>query len=250
MVTDAACGAALNHEIAGPKSRHGFREVSMAEFMNEPVVTLLTQEDVREAMLHQRKECCGYKGSDIYRIKSAWLISLIEEIVATGQFPYNADIKKLAEQRLGLPAKPEAEYSQEGDVLSLLIYNAQNYRRSDKLIADGYQPFTPELLQRAHEEGRTLELFSTGLMGSSVFKLNVRKIGNELYAMRPKKRKEYIPPRGQPVRLVGPLPTYAQRVRRLELEGLTTSDAQAVADAEDQRKCPHGAQPGPCYLCR
>jgi phage baseplate assembly protein W len=36
--------------------------------------------------------------------------------------------------------------------------------------------------------------------------------------------------------------TWEQRVRALEEEGLTRSDAQAVVDAEDQRKTPGGTK--------
>lgn len=111
-------------------------------------------------------------------------------------------MKQFAESRLGLPAKTYAELSREGDTLSLLIDCAQNYRRSDELEAQGYEPFTRELLQQAYETGLALELFSSGLMGSSVIRLNVRKIDGVLYAMRPKKRKAYIPPQGQPARKV------------------------------------------------
>lgn len=174
----------------------------MAEFKNAPVATLATMDEVREAMTMPRKSCCGFTGLDIYRIKSTWLVGLIDEIAASGEFPYNATVKKLAEERLGLPPKSDAEYAHEGDVLSLLIYNAQCYRSSDRLVAHGYEPFTADVLKRAYAEKKGLEMYSSGLMGSSVIRLNVRKIGDELYAMRPKKRRMYVGVQGQPVRLV------------------------------------------------
>lgn len=174
----------------------------MSEFMNDPVVTLATQDDLREAIKQPRNACCGCTSMFIYRIKSLWLISLIDEIAASGEYPYNATVKKLAEERLGMPPKSHSEYAREGDTLSLLIYNAQGYRRSDQLINAGYVPFSREILESAYQAGQQLELFSEGLMGSSKILLNVRKIGDELYAMRPKKRKSHIPPHGQPVRLV------------------------------------------------
>ena len=55
--------------------------------------------------------------------------------------------------------------------------------------------------------------------------------------------------------------TYAQRVRKLEGEGLTTSDAQSMVDCEDQKTCNvvgcdrkgfkiHYACHGPNLYCR
>ena len=113
-------------------------------FVNKPPrLVLETMEDVRSAMQGDRKSL----GPDPYDIKSVWVISLIDEIAAEGKYPYNATIKKLAEQRLGLPPKSEAEYAKEGDVLSLMVYNAQKYRRHDKIVAAGFIPFTEALLQ-------------------------------------------------------------------------------------------------------
>ncbi len=171
-------------------------------FEREPVRVLESMEDVRAHLTDRKGHCCGLSGLDQYRIKSVWLVSLIDEIVAAGKYPYNADIKKLAEQRLGLPARPDAEYSVENDSLSTLIYNAQKFRRSDALRAEGYTPFTRDVLTTAFSEGKSIEVFSEGLMGSSVRRLNVKKIGEDLYAMVPKKRKYHVAPAGQPVRVV------------------------------------------------
>lgn len=178
----------------------------MSEFENPPIRILETMEDVRAAIAEapDRGHICGLKGLDAYRIKSVWLVSLIDEIVAGGKYPYNADVKKLAEQRLGFPPKTYAQYSQEGDALSTLVYNAQKFRRSDNFERQGYEPFTEEVLERAHRTGQAIEFYASGIMGDSIHRLNVRQIGERLYAMKPKKRKMYVPPQGQPVRLVEP----------------------------------------------
>jgi hypothetical protein len=193
-------------------------------FMKEPVLTLETMEDVRNAIADPNREViCGFKGLDIYRIKSLWLISLIDELSAAKkakpkepEIPgvtiitlggddliYNADIKRLAEKRLGFPEKPDAAYSQEQNSLSTLIYNAQNYRRSDRLIAEGYEPFTAELRQKAFETGKQIEMFGENMLGGSVTaRLKVKQVDGALYAMLPKKRNRHYAPQGQPVRLV------------------------------------------------
>jgi len=174
----------------------------MAEFKDDPVLVLDTMEQVREAMTHNRNGLCGFKGGDIYRVKSLWLISLIEEIAAK-EYPYNATVKRLAEQRLEMPPKTWAEYSRENDSLSLLIYNAQCYRRSDKLRADGFEPFTNGVIKQAYQLGKKLEVLSQGLIGSSILTLNVREIEGTLYAMKPRARNKHVAPYGQPVRMKG-----------------------------------------------
>ena len=118
----------------------------MSEFMPEPTQILETMEDVRKYIANPRK--------NDFKIKSLWLIEVIGEIANTGKFPYNADVLLLAEEKLGLPKKTYAEASKEGTPLSMLVYNAQRFRRSDKLKADGYVPCTQEFLERVGKGGR------------------------------------------------------------------------------------------------
>jgi hypothetical protein len=172
----------------------------MSEFQPEPLITLLTMEDVHKALSKSKDAPFGLRGLDRYKIKSRWLIELIDEIVSTGSYPYNATVKRLAESRLGFPPKRDSEHSNENDTLSLLIYNAQSYRRSDRLRTQGFEPFTEEVLERAFSLGRLLELESDVRQEVPPFK--VRRIGGKLYAMRPKKRKYYLRPEGQPIRLI------------------------------------------------
>jgi hypothetical protein len=143
-------------------------------------------------MEQPRKGAFGLSGLQQFSVKSIWLITLIDEIEESGRYPYNAVVKRLAEQRMGLPPKTDTEYAREGDVLSLLIYNAQCYRRSDKMKADGLFPFTEEVKRQAFEQKRTI------LCGSK--KLKVREISGVLYAMQPRMRRQYTPAMGQPVK--------------------------------------------------
>ena len=95
----------------------------MPEFMPEPCLTLETKEDVIAALADTSWKDQPYPYE--YRVKSVWLISLIEEIIATTgrYFAYNSEVKRLAEQRLGYPAQNDAYYSKENNPLSTLIYN-------------------------------------------------------------------------------------------------------------------------------
>ena len=172
-------------------------------FMPEPSRILNTMEDVREAMQHPREDL----GTNLlqYNVKSQWLIGLIDELSVSG-FVYNAQVKKLAEERLGLPARDDTYYSQEGDVLSLLIYNAQKYRNSDRLKAQGFVPFTTDVMQDAFQSKKKIQL------GSKL--LTVKKFGDKLYAMEPRRRKYGILPQGQPVALVGAEVKVARRLNQ------------------------------------
>lgn len=160
----------------------------MSEFMPEPSLTLETQADLA-AVLATMPE--AEIRSCRQRIKSVWLIGLIDEIAASGQYPYNATVNKLACERLGLPT---ADSNHEGTALSWLVYNAQNFRRSDQLIAAGFTPFTPAMLNEAYTIGAKIETVSNTL--------TPKEIDGKLYAMLPKKRKRYIPTSGQPAKIV------------------------------------------------
>jgi len=107
-----------------------------------------------------------------YLVKSNWLIALIDEIVATGKYPYNGDVQRLAEKRLGLERQ-----SDNGSPLSALVYNAQRYRRADMLVAAGYRPLTQEMVDEAFRMGWKVEV------GSVI--ANPRKIGGQIYLMKP-----------------------------------------------------------------
>ena len=83
----------------------------MSQFEPEPLITLLTMEEVHKALSESKDAPFGLVGLDRYKIKSLWLIELIDEIVSTGSYPYNATVKRLAESRLGFPPKRDAAQS-------------------------------------------------------------------------------------------------------------------------------------------
>jgi hypothetical protein len=181
----------------------------MTQFQPEPVLILESDKDVAECVT----QCVVRKGRDgvnsdyssiadffglvssrdVYRIKSTWLIALIDEIAAS-TYPYNSTVQRAAETRLGIPAQPD-----NGSLLSLLIYNAQGYRRSDKLIAAGFRPLTQRMLEDAFR--LKAQIATAGdVCGDSVY--NVRMVSGKLYAMKPRKRKWAAQISGQPARIV------------------------------------------------
>ena len=168
----------------------------MSEFKPDPVLTLETMEDVRKWLDNP----VGWSGiidgiMDKWRIKSLWIISLIDEIESSGHYPYNAEVKWLAEERLGLPSGRPARDVREGTSLSLLVYNAQCYRRSDNLKAMGFLPGDEHMLQLAYQTDCKIETCNRML-------LTVKKINDTLYAMPPRKRKWAVNITGVPVRIV------------------------------------------------
>ncbi len=161
----------------------------------DPELTLPTMETVRDACAKNLREV--WKRQDhpyLFRIKSLWIIELIAEIEASGGVTANSVIKKLAEERLGYPPKREAEYSVEGDTLSILIYNAQNFRRSDELRARGFVLGDEAILLEAFATNRKLELPSGTL-------LTVRKLNGKPRAFLPRARTTYQEIGGYPVKL-------------------------------------------------
>ncbi len=188
-------------------------------FKEEPTCVLETMEDVRRVLndeefwwIHSLR-VSGSGGR--WRVKSLWLIDLINELAAKLPPPkdptpvetapgiltttielcpgvvYNADVKKLARERLGLTALDDKGNATEGDHLSTLIYNAQGYRRHDKLVAAGFVPLTREFLQ-------TLAI-GTKLENNTGGRYVVKEVQGVRLAMKHGSRK-YMASWGSPVR--------------------------------------------------
>lgn len=118
-----------------------------------------------------------------YCVHSDWLIGLIDEIVSGNNkgFAYNVDVLHLARERLGLPKLPDAEACKEGSALSLLIYNAQGFRRDRDLRDAGLLPLTQEMIDEAARTKQQIEL-------SDGTRCNVRAVEGKNYAFKPRKR--------------------------------------------------------------
>lgn len=167
----------------------------MSYFMPAPKIVLKTMEDVKSAIALDREDY----GDLRYGVRSDWLVSIIKEVKASGEFPYNAVIKKAASEELGLPV---SDYSNEGDMLSLLIYNAQQYARSDACCEAGYEPLTQALIERAFHSKMKIECLGDSVLGQNRSTFTPRNVKGVIRAMLPKSRKYHTPPQGQPARLV------------------------------------------------
>jgi len=136
-----------------------------------------------------------------FRIKSTWLCALLNERERTAGFQYNAQFQAWFEQQFQIGSVTE-----KNSMLSLLIYNAQCYRRHDALIEAGWAPGEPAILEKAFKHGRKLEyLGETIIGGSAITTLTIREVHRQLYAFPPRKRHptSII---GQPVRLPAAIP--------------------------------------------
>jgi len=126
------------------------------------------------------------------------VVEEIDRIVAAGRYPYNRDVQCAVEARLNIPHQAD-----NGSSLSGVVYASQNYRDYQRLAAQGFEPFTPELLQRAYDGGVEIEILSENALGlSSSVRLTPRRIDGKLYAMKPRARNRHVPPNWQPAKLV------------------------------------------------
>lgn len=163
------------------------------DFFMDPSLVLETGEDLRDAVRDDlrvvwRKQPHPFQ----YRVRSEYLVNLVEQLPRSpGGVVYNCDVKRAAIDRLGLP---EEDVHTEGTTLSLLIYNAQQFRRSDEYRRDGFVPFTRALIDQAGAGGKILT------HGGAV--LNVREAQGKLYAFAARRRKYAMSPIGNPVKII------------------------------------------------
>lgn len=123
-------------------------------------------------------------GLDKYRIKSTWLCDELNRKEAAEGFQYNAQFQRYIEEAEGI-----GPFGENGTTLSVLIYNAQGYRRSDSLKAEGFSYLTADLIDKAIQQGAKVEVKSDGIFGSSrtVCRPMVAHDGRRV-AMLPRKR--------------------------------------------------------------
>lgn len=164
-------------------------------FMPTPSLHLKDENDLRAAL--DNPEYMDWPYPRKWHVRSDFIIGIIDEIAMEGKYPYNIDVQRRTEARL--------EIGQQNDnqsPLSVLVYNAQKFRHSDERIKAGYEPLSQELLDRAGE-GAQIEVQGETIIGGMCTVLyNVRKIGEKLYAMQPRKRKYALSILGQPAKIV------------------------------------------------
>mgnify|MGYP000847628713 CR=1 FL=1 len=94
-----------------------------------------------------------------YTIQSLWICDRLNEYEKDG-YVYNAPAQRRLEAEEGLPPSPE-----NGSILSVLIYNAQTYRREDRLRAQGFQSLTADMVKQAIERNLMIEVQGETLLG-------------------------------------------------------------------------------------
>lgn len=165
----------------------------MSEFQPEPFLTL--NQPATLALLAQGIEALPDSLAK-YRVKSTWLCTLLNERAKVDGYQYNSKFQAWFERQFQL-----GPFNENNSVLSILIYNAQRYRRHDAMIEDGWTPCTPESLQQAFEQGRKLECLGENIIGgSTIGTLNIREVNGQLYAFPPRKRNP-VDLTGRPVRI-------------------------------------------------
>ena len=167
----------------------------MSRIMNDPNTVLQTIDDLKK-YLDEHKERNDYSLSRYHyadEVKCVVCIDCIREIETTGEYPYNARVWELARKKLGLPYEPyntmEGDTDWHGnpvarsksDVLSWLVYLAQQYKLSEDLINAGYENLTKEFLVTAFTQKKKVAIYHGGTY-------NVRMFDNKYYLMKPKAR--------------------------------------------------------------
>lgn len=140
------------------------------------------------------------KGVDEFSIKSIWLCDVIRGYEKNVGYPYNREVQRYIEKMEGID-----EYSDSASPIATLIYNAQRYRRHDDLMAEGWQPGTPELIEKAARDKLEIELLGENALGGRATGRYVPKlVHGKYYAMVPGSRNRHADVTGRPVRLVSP----------------------------------------------
>ena len=122
--------------------------------------------------------------TDKFKIESDFIIECINEVKNNNQYPYNATIYDLVNEKLNLGY--EDGYSDNANSkLKTLVYNAQNYKRSNELKQAGFLFLTQEMIDQAYTENKKIET-NKGLV------CKVEKIDGKNYAKIPKKHMKVL----------------------------------------------------------
>jgi hypothetical protein len=131
-------------------------------------------------------------------VKSAWLCDELNHYEATIGYPYNARVQHWIEKKEGWEP-----FEENGSPLSRLIYNAQRFRKSDRLRTDGWVPGSQAVLADAHAIASRIQVLCDSVIGgSSITECWVKLIGDRYYAMPPNHRTRGLEVSGQPIRLL------------------------------------------------
>ena len=132
-----------------------------------------------------------------WQIKSMWLCDELNAQEKNG-YVYNAEAQRKIEAQEGI-----GPFNENGSILSILIYNAQSYRRSDKLIAQGYAPLSVKLIEEAIRAKQKIEVVGENIIGGTA-KTVCRPVirAGKAFALLARARNRGFLPDGRPARLV------------------------------------------------
>ena len=164
-------------------------------FEPPPLYVLETDDDLRAALADPGE--WKKKASDT---RSKTCVRTVAALKEKGLLPYNTEVLREVERVLGIPRQPD-----NGSILSMLVYKAQAYHRTDQRLADGYQPFTQKMLEEAYRTGRKIlvkreSVIVVNGVPDEDMKLVVNEIDGRLYAQPPRARRKYCGADGQPAK--------------------------------------------------
>lgn len=188
----------------------------MSYFEAEPDLILYTEADLKNALVNEnqifadtpRAKYIGEETKNNHlakRIKSLWLIALIDEVAQT-QYPYNSTVQREAEKRLAIEKQ-----SDNSSFLSALVYFAQSFRNSDRLVANGFSPLTQAMLEQAFKVNGKIEIHNEVIFEIIVngekqehenTRYPVREKHGKVYAFVPRSSKRVLLVQGQPAKIV------------------------------------------------
>lgn len=114
---------------------------------------------------------------DHWEVQSTWICERLNEYEKSG-FVYNSEAQRKIEAEEGLP-----RFNDNNSALSLLIYNAQKYRRSDRLRQEGWSYLNPEMVKTAIEQKRKIEVLGENVLYQTIKKLCRPVQNGDVYAV-------------------------------------------------------------------
>lgn len=167
----------------------------MSEILSDPIIDFSDEISLREALINPT---WMETGLDKYRVKSQLLCDLLDRREKSDGYQYNLEFQRWFEKEYNV-----GSFNENNSPLSVLIYNAQRYRRSDALKRDGFIRLTQDLIDKATQLKMRIEIRGENILGGNAHCVYKTKTINAInYLMVPRSRTKCIRPNGQPARLI------------------------------------------------
>jgi hypothetical protein len=157
--------------------------------LEHPVIRVLDKEQTLAAIQHGNDRAAAFPDLDTFKhwnIKSQWFCDLLDEREKVDGSQYNAGFLRWFEKENNV-----GPFDENDSVASMLIYNAQRYRRIDKAIREGWKPLTPELVQEAIDRKAKIEMLGENMLGGQVQQAGYRPLKRDdgiYFVMAPRAR--------------------------------------------------------------